>query len=106
MSHNLLAANWEQQSLSRMMLLGNSFIQIAENWSNLSDRLKQGKSKPEGILRLVNKGAVVDVQVKECNFPVRGAFNDMSVMFLPQMSSDLGMLEVLSLEHLLPKEAL
>ena len=89
-----------------MIILGNSFVRVAENWHDMSERQKQGKPKPEGILRLVNASAVVDVQVKDCNFPVRGAFNDMSVVFIPQKNSNFEGLEVLSLDHLLPTEAI
>ena len=100
MSHNLLVANFE--TLNNMIILGNSFVTIAENWSDLSARQKQGRPEPEGILRLVEAKAVVDVSVKECSFPVRGAFNDMSVMFMPQTPRDFDRLELLSMDHLLP----
>lgn len=103
MTHNLLAVN--RQTLCNMIILGNSFVKIAENWCDMSERQKQGKPKPEGILMLVNANAVIDAPVKECNFPVRGAFNDMSVMFMPQTPHSFGKLEILSLDHLLPGES-
>ena len=101
MYHNLLAANWTQEALPKLALLGNSFVTIAEKWHDMPAKTREGKPEPRGILDLVAAHAVVDVPVKECNFPVRGAFNDMSVILFPSMPH-LDQLEPLSLDHLLP----
>ena len=87
-----------------MIILGNSFVRVSENWHDMSERQKQSKPKPEGILRLVDANTVIDVPVKECSFSVRGAFNDMSIMFVSQIPADFEGLEVLCLDHLLPRE--
>lgn len=99
--HNLLAANWDATALPLMVLIGNSFVRIAENWDQLPARQKQGRPSPEGILRLVECNLVIDVPVKECAFPVRGAFNDLSVMMFTGLPPDSVQLTPLSLTHLL-----
>ena len=60
------------------------------------------RRRPEAVLKLVGANAVVDVPVKECEFPVRGAFNDTSVMLFPA-SDGLpgGEMHPLDLSHLL-----
>lgn len=102
--HNLLASNWTPERLSKVVMLGNSLVKIASDWSGMAARLKKEKFKPQGVLRLVEANAVVDVPVKECNFPIRGAFNDMSIVFIPGAPDDFSDLEIADLKHLLPKD--
>lgn len=61
---------------------------------------------PESILRLVAANAVVDVAVKDCEFSVRGFFNDMSVHLFPSMPFESGKFNALDLSHLLHQECL
>lgn len=102
MYHNLLAANWDVVCLPKLAILGNSFVAMVDNWNNLSAKQQETRPCPQGILSLVEAKAVVDVPVKECGFPVRGAFNDMSVMMFPGLPKEPSLLNSLSLDHLLP----
>ena len=102
MSHNLVAANWQPSALPRLAMLGNGFVATAAACNDVSAPRKEGGPLSEAILELVGADAVVDVPVKECNFPVRGAFNDTSVMlFSPSDELLAGKMQPLDLSHLL-----
>ena len=87
-----------------LKVAGNGFVATAEACKDASATREEGapRPRPEAILKLVGANAVVDVPVKECEFPVRGAFNDTSVMLFPP-SDELpgGKMQPLDLSHLL-----
>lgn len=72
----LLDANWEEGAIRRLVLLGNSFATYQDRWALPSAQV--GRVRPEKLLSLVQRGAVVERRVDECGFPDISAFNDMS----------------------------
>lgn len=88
----LLTANAAAGTLHNVVILGNRFSGYRDSWA-LRQRAQQAASgsgsddkdssavseRPETMLRLCECGAVQELRIDECGFPVASAFNDLGL---------------------------
>jgi hypothetical protein len=77
---NLLDANWDTASLSKVGILGNSFHSYAQ-------RLSQSDAAQSRVCAAHESKAVLEVALNDRDAPVADAFNDTSLHLFPR--SDL-----------------
>lgn len=101
-SHNVLAANWTKEALRKVVLIANSFVGVTDMWYLDPSRRGEGYWDAPVVIPLVDSKNVIDTPIGECNFAVRGAFNDTSIMMFPTFTLEHLQVSKISLRHLRP----
>ena len=83
----LLDANLAAGTLHNLVVLGNRFSGYQASWG-LRHRPPEpggsgGGERPDTMLRLCEAGAVQELSISECGFPVASAFNDLGLHWFP-----------------------